>query len=109
MRAKQLAFDVEQTYVVVFDQGEQVVDGLTEWAARTGIRAARLTGIGGFRRVTLGFFDPEVQDYRHIPLDQQTEVLALIGDFAMAENGRAPQLHATWWSGCRTGRRAAGT
>ncbi|MFB4280439.1 MULTISPECIES: PPC domain-containing DNA-binding protein [unclassified Nonomuraea] len=94
MRAKQLAFDVEQTYVVVFDQGEQVVDGLTEWAARTGIRSARLTGIGGFRRVTLGFFDPEAQDYRRIPLDQQTEVLALIGDFAMAENGQAPQLHA---------------
>ncbi|NRQ38664.1 DNA-binding protein [Nonomuraea sp. NN258] len=94
MRAKQLSVDEEQTYAVVFDQGEEVVAGLTSWAAATGIRAARLTGIGGFGHVMLGFFDPAVMDYRRIPVEEQCEVLALVGDFAMSEDAEGPQLHA---------------
>ncbi|MGN9837054.1 PPC domain-containing DNA-binding protein [Nonomuraea sp. H19] len=84
----------EQTYVVVLDDGDEVVDGLTAWADEVGIRSARLTGIGGFRRVTLGFYDPSELDYRRIPVDEQTEVLALVGDFTMTEDGTRPQLHA---------------
>jgi uncharacterized protein len=94
MRVKRLSADAEQTYVVVLEPGDEVVGELTDWAHARGIRAARLTGIGGFRRVVLGFFDPSTKDYRRIPVDQQTEVLALVGDFAMAEDGRRPQLHA---------------
>jgi predicted DNA-binding protein with PD1-like motif len=98
MRAKQLSTelptDEELTYAVVLDAGDEVVESLTTWAAEHGVRAARLTGIGGLRRATLGFFDPETKDFRRIPVDRQTEVLALVGDFAMAEDGREPQLHA---------------
>ncbi|RSN14420.1 DUF296 domain-containing protein [Nonomuraea sp. WAC 01424] len=94
MRSKRLSTVEEQTYAVVLDRGDEVVESLTEWAAENGIRAARLTGIGGFRQVTLGFFDPGTLDYRRIPVDRQTEVLSLIGDFAMAEDDVRPQLHA---------------
>ncbi|WP_188195239.1 PPC domain-containing DNA-binding protein [Nonomuraea sp. SYSU D8015] len=94
MRAKQLSTNQEHSHVIVLDPGDEVVDELTEWADRHGVRAARLTGIGGFRRVTLGFFDPTSRDFVRIPIDRQTEVLALIGDFAMAEDTRRPELHA---------------
>lgn len=53
MHAMRLSTAEEQTYVVVFVDGEEVVDGLTAWADDARIRSARLTGIGGFRQVTL--------------------------------------------------------
>ncbi|WP_206060591.1 PPC domain-containing DNA-binding protein [Nonomuraea basaltis] len=89
-----LSTEDEQTYAVILESGDEAVDCLTRWAAESGIRAARLTGIGGFRRATLGFFDPSTKDFRRISVDRQTEVLALVGDFAMAEDGSQPQLHA---------------
>ncbi|MFI7705091.1 PPC domain-containing DNA-binding protein [Nonomuraea sp. NPDC049480] len=94
MRATQLSTDEEHSYAVIMEDGDEVVDGLTRWAEKHGIRAARLTGIGGFRRVLLGFFDPSTRDFRRIPVDRQTEVLALVGDFAMADDGKRPELHA---------------
>ncbi|MEV3977548.1 PPC domain-containing DNA-binding protein [Nonomuraea sp. NPDC049758] len=94
MRSKRLSTVEEQTYAVVLDPGDEVVESLTAWAADNGVRAARLTGIGGFRQVTLGFFDPEALRYVPIPVDRQTEVLSLIGDFAMPDDDVRPTLHA---------------
>ncbi|WP_206184710.1 PPC domain-containing DNA-binding protein [Thermoactinospora rubra] len=98
MRVKQLSTelptDKELSYAVVLEPGDEVVESLTAWADDKGIRAARLTGIGGFRQVVLGFFDPETKELHKIPVNRQTQVLALVGDFAMAEDGRRPQLHA---------------
>ncbi|MFF0862764.1 PPC domain-containing DNA-binding protein [Nonomuraea sp. NPDC050227] len=94
MRSKRLSTVEEQTYAVVLDPGDEVVESLTAWAADNGVRAARLTGIGGFRQVTLGFFDPEALRYDPIPVDRQTEVLSLIGDFAMPDDDVRPTLHA---------------
>ncbi|MFF4191051.1 PPC domain-containing DNA-binding protein [Nonomuraea sp. NPDC001831] len=94
MRSKRLSTVEEQTYAVVLDPGDEVVESLTQWAADNGVRAARLTGIGGFRQVTLGFFDPEALRYDPIPVDRQTEVLSLIGDFAMPDDDVRPHLHA---------------
>ncbi|MFI7692643.1 PPC domain-containing DNA-binding protein [Nonomuraea sp. NPDC049655] len=94
MRSKRLSTVEEQTYAVVLDPGDEVVESLTAWAADNGVRAARLTGIGGFRQVTLGFFDPAALRYDPIPVDRQTEVLSLIGDFAMPDDDVRPTLHA---------------
>ncbi|MCW2887333.1 MAG: uncharacterized protein QOE54_6483 [Streptosporangiaceae bacterium] len=92
MRVKRLAMGEERTYAVILDRGDEAIESLTDWATRAEIRAARLTGIGGFRRVTLGFFDPPRRGYLEIPVDEQAEVVALMGDIAMADGG--PQVHA---------------
>jgi predicted DNA-binding protein with PD1-like motif len=92
MQVKRLSTATEPTWAVIFEPGEESVAGLTEWAAKQRIRAARLTGIGGFRDVELGFFDPKERNYRRIPVHEQVEVLSLLGDIAMGEEG--PQVHA---------------
>ena len=82
----------ERTFVVVFDKGDEVVAGLTAFAAREHLRASQLTAIGAMRDVTLGYFDRDRRDYTRIPLAEQVEVLSLIGIVTL--DGSKPKLHA---------------
>jgi predicted DNA-binding protein with PD1-like motif len=82
----------EKTFVLVFDKGEEVVAGLYEFAAQHDIAAAHLTAVGAFRDVILGYFERDRKDYKQIPLREQVEVLALIGNIALAKG--QPKLHA---------------
>jgi hypothetical protein len=41
----------------------------------------------------VGWFDRAARQYRHIPADEQCEVLSLIGDVAESQDGRIPHAH----------------
>jgi uncharacterized protein len=47
----------QRTFAVIFDKGDEAVSGLTEFAQTHGLGAARITAIGAFSDVTLGYFD----------------------------------------------------
>jgi predicted DNA-binding protein with PD1-like motif len=81
-----------RTFVLIFANGDEVMAGLTAFAKENSLAAARLTAIGAFREVTLGYFDWEARDYRKIPVTEQVEVLSLIGDVAV-DDGK-PTVHA---------------
>jgi len=83
----------EKTYVVIFDKSDEVASGLLDVAKNYNLDAASLTGIGAFSDVTLGYFDRERKEYKKNPLAEQVEVLSLIGDIAVKEDG-TPQVHA---------------
>ena len=53
----------------------------------------RLTAIGAFQRVTLGFFDVTTKDYKKIEIQEQVELLSLVGNIAHDDQGN-PKLHA---------------
>ena len=59
--------------------------------ARSGWKRAQVTAVGAFERATVGWFDRAARDYRRIPVDEQCEVLSLIGDVAEGQDG--PILH----------------
>jgi predicted DNA-binding protein with PD1-like motif len=75
------------TYVVVCDPGDEAVSALTEFARAERLEAAELTAVGAFERATVGWFDRAARDYRRIPVDEQCEVLSLIGDIAVGQDG----------------------
>jgi hypothetical protein len=54
----------QKTFVLVFDEGEEVLTGLKEFADSHQLKAASLQGIGALRDVTLGSFDPGIRGYR---------------------------------------------
>lgn len=91
MRTKVINEAPERTIALVFDRGDEVMSLLTRFAADHGLSASRVTAIGAFERATLGFFDWERKDYERIPVNEQVEVLSLVGDVAL-ENGE-PKLH----------------
>ncbi len=84
--------DGERTFVLVFDKDDEVVEGLTKFAADGGLGAASLTAVGAFGDATLGYFDRDRKEYREIPVEEQVEVLSLLGDIALKDG--EPQLHA---------------
>jgi uncharacterized protein len=92
VKSKLLSAGAEKTYALVFEAGDEVIGGLTEFARRHGLGGSHLTAIGAFSDVILGYFDRQAKDYRKIPVHEQVEVLSLVEDVAL-KDGR-PQIHA---------------
>jgi predicted DNA-binding protein with PD1-like motif len=93
MTSKLIQDGHEKTYAVVFDAGEEVAAGLLRFAKERKLAAAHLTAIGAFERVTLGFFDFALKDYRKIPIQEQVELMSLVGNIALDDKGE-PKVHA---------------
>jgi predicted DNA-binding protein with PD1-like motif len=91
MQSKELATVGQRTFVIVFDEGEDVLSGLEGFAVAQDLSAAEFTGLGAFSRAVLGFFDMDRRDYERIAVDEQVEVLTLVGNVAL-HDGR-PKLH----------------
>ncbi len=81
------------TYVVVCDPADEAVAVLTQFARAERLEASQVTAVGGFERATVGWFDPAARQFRHIPVDEPSEVLSLMGDVAEAEDGPSLNLH----------------
>jgi predicted DNA-binding protein with PD1-like motif len=92
MKAKLLEHGTK-TYAVVFKTGDEVKSGLTAFAKDQHLGASRFTAIGAFSSATLGYFDWQTKEYQRIPVREQVEVLSLVGDIALKDNGE-PEVHA---------------
>lgn len=91
MRVKQLSEGTERSYAIVLDPGEEVMDRLLAFARDFEVDAARLTALGAFSDAVLGFFDLDAKDYHRTRIDEQAEVLSLVGDIARKDG--EPKLH----------------
>lgn len=95
MKSKMLSRSEHNTmYAVIFDTGDEFVEGLTEFAKERRLDASHFTAVGGFSRATLGYFDVNAKEYRKIPVEEQTEVLTLAGDIALDKDKGEPKVHA---------------
>ncbi len=95
MKSKKLnRTDSSEVYAIIFDTGDELVQGLTEFAKQQKLDASHFTAIGGFSRATLGYFDVNSRKYKTIPVDEQTEVLTLAGDVAIDKDKGEPKVHA---------------
>jgi uncharacterized protein len=92
MHAKLLQEQGEKTFALIFDTGDEVAAGLLAFAKQNRLAGSHFTAIGAFSDVTLGYFDWQTKQYRRIPLREQVEVLALVGDIALDQG--EPKVHA---------------
>ena len=90
-----------RSFVLVFDPHDEVTEVLRAWATQHRITAASFTGIGAFRQVTLGYFNPQRREYESIVIDEQVEVLTCAGNIALADG--TPKVHAHVVVGKRDG------
>jgi len=82
-----------ETYVIVFSTGEELASGLKQFASDRKLGGSSFKAIGAFSSVKLGWFDWDAKQYRpSVTLNEQVELVSLIGDVALAD-GR-PQVHA---------------
>ena len=97
MKSKKL----EGETVLVFDSGDEVVSTLTKFAQEHGISAAHFTAIGAFSDAGIGYFDWQKKNYLRNQVDEQVEVVSLIGDIALDKGN--PKVHAHVVVGKRNG------
>jgi len=92
MKTKILNEQPERTIALVFDENEEVASELVHFAEEQNLTAARLSAIGALSRVVLGFFDLQARDYRRIEINEQVEVISLLGNIAL--KGAEKKIHA---------------
>ena len=94
MKARLIQDQGEKTFAVIFDKGDEFTSGMLEFAKQNHLNAASFTAIGAFSDVTLGYFDREKKDYKKNPVDEQVEVLSLVGNIAFDQQKGEPKVHA---------------
>jgi predicted DNA-binding protein with PD1-like motif len=92
MRSKQVA-DHPKTFVVILDTGDEILSSLKSFANAEKLTGSSFKAIGALSSVELGWFNWETKKYQTaVKLDEQVELLSLIGDIA-GKDGE-PQIHA---------------
>src|SRR5207302_6582352 len=80
-----------RTFAVVLDLGEDPIAVLTTFAIDHRLGASHFTAIGAFSRAVVAYFDWKTKQYRHVEIDEQVEVLSLIGDIMIERD--LPKVH----------------
>jgi uncharacterized protein len=92
MRSKQIAED-PKTFVVILDTGDEILSSLKSVARTEHLAGSSFKAIGALSDVELGWFNWETKKYQTaVKLQEQVELLSLIGDIALKDN--EPQIHA---------------
>jgi uncharacterized protein len=81
-----------RTFALVLATDDEAMAALTAFAEERQLKATQFTAIGAFSCVVVAYFDWTTKAYRNIPIDEQVEVLSLVGDISV-ENGK-PKVHA---------------
>ena len=89
-------------WVLVLSPGEEAKKTIVNFAKQNDLKAASLVALGAFENAQLGYFDWQAKKYQPISVDEQVEVLTLVGDIAENEKGEA-DLHAHAVLGRRDG------
>jgi len=78
-----------RTFALVLTSDDEAMAALMAFATERQLKATQFTAIGAFSRVVVAYFDWTSKEYRHIPIDEQVEVLSLVGDISV--EGRQAQ------------------
>jgi uncharacterized protein len=84
-----------KTFILLFETGEELVDGLLQFAKLQKVSAASFNAVGALSSVRLGWFSWESKRFEpSVTLDEQVELLSLIGDVALRDGEPVVHAHA---------------
>jgi uncharacterized protein len=84
-----------KTFILVFKAGDELADGLLHFAKEQNLSAASFKAVGALSSVRLAWFSWESKQYEpSVTLDEQVELLSLIGDVALKEGEPVVHAHA---------------
>ena len=102
MQSKLVSSHNQRVWVLVLAPGEEAKSAIVDFARRNNLKAASFVALGAFERAKLGYFDWQKKEYLPIPVDEQVEVISLIGDIAENDKNES-DLHAHAVLGRRDG------
>src|SRR5712675_1957640 len=91
-----------KTFILVFETNDELACGLSDFASEQTLASASFKAVGALSSVRLGWLNWRTKQYEQsVFLDEQVELLSLIGD--IVSKGVEPQLHAHAVVGKRDG------
>ncbi|MBN9288857.1 MAG: DUF296 domain-containing protein [Gammaproteobacteria bacterium] len=93
--------DGVKEYVLIFAKEDEILSGISDFAAENQVVSARFTAIGALKRATTAWFDLERKSYKLNHVNRQVELVSLIGDIALYEG--KPVVHAHYSIGLPDG------
>jgi predicted DNA-binding protein with PD1-like motif len=92
MRWKQIE-NQPKVFALIFETGDEIASVLQQFSKEQGLGGSSFKAIGALSYAKLGWFNWETKKYEPASvLDEQVELLSLIGDIALKEG--EPQVHA---------------
>jgi predicted DNA-binding protein with PD1-like motif len=83
-----------RTYVVILEDGEEVGASLIRFAQENHLGSSSINGIGALSGAQVGWFDWKTKSYKPAtPINEQAEVLSMIGDISMQNGTPVLNLH----------------
>jgi predicted DNA-binding protein with PD1-like motif len=87
--------ETPKTFILVFETGDELADGLLQFAKEQKLTAASFKAVGALSSVRLGWLSWEAKRYEpSVVLDEQVELLSLIGDVALKDGQPVVHAHA---------------
>jgi predicted DNA-binding protein with PD1-like motif len=84
-----------KTFILVFETGDELAKGLLEFANQERLSAASFKAVGVLSSLRLGWFSWESKKYEpSVTLEEQVELLSLIGDVALKDGKPIVHAHA---------------
>ena len=84
-----------KSYAIVLAKGDEVMSGVTDFAKQNKVTSASFTAIGAFSRATVAWFDDSRKEFKLVPIEQQVELVSMIGDIALSGDHPAVHTHVS--------------
>jgi predicted DNA-binding protein with PD1-like motif len=81
------------SWLLVLDKGDEIVQAVTEFARTAGIRSGSLTGIGAVESAELGHYSPVTRDYTWRTIPGPLEIVSLTGNLALKDGDMFLHAH----------------
>lgn len=95
MKATLVNKEHPQTWVLVFETGDEVLGELKKFAVDQSLTGSSFTAIGALRDATVAWLNWDTKEYETAAsFNEQVEVLSLLGDIACYEGKPAVHAHA---------------
>lgn len=88
-------------YVLIFAKDDEVLSGISDFVKEQKVGSARFTAIGALKSAKTAWFDLAKKSYKVNNVDQQCELVSLIGDIGLYQG--TPTVHAHFSIGLEDG------
>lgn len=79
-------------FVLRFDKGEEVFEGLKQFLSQQAISACYFGGLGACNEIEMAFYNDHLKEYRKKPYWESFEIVSLTGNGALMAG--TPVIHA---------------
>lgn len=83
----------QKIFALILDSGDETIQCISDFAEEQHLKTCQFTAIGAFSHSILGYFDFSKKDYKKNKIDEQMEVLVLVGDISFHKDERKVHAH----------------